>query len=197
MIERTAGRRRLGGTCCAELFQLPQDVDLRRLERDPAQHPRQGGAGVLNRLDPDLRCSDRSGMATINKHRARAGEREYMDFDLSDEQQLLKDSVDRMTCEPLWRVQDARQGYMKEPNGYSAALWKEFADLGLLGDSVRRGAWRAWTGRRRRRCCLRKRSAARWRSSPTSRPSFSAAVALRHRRPARRQGGARRSSRAT
>ena len=29
------------------LLQLPQDHDLRRLQRDPAQHPRQGRAGLL------------------------------------------------------------------------------------------------------------------------------------------------------
>ena len=40
-------RPRLGGTGGARLFQLPQGHDLRRLQRDPAQHPRQGGAGVL------------------------------------------------------------------------------------------------------------------------------------------------------
>ncbi len=37
----------MGGTRGAGLFQLPQDHDLRRLQRDPAQHSRQGRAGVL------------------------------------------------------------------------------------------------------------------------------------------------------
>ena len=46
-LQRAADRSRLGGTGGAGLFQLPQDHDLRRLQRDPAQHPRQGGAGVL------------------------------------------------------------------------------------------------------------------------------------------------------
>ena len=32
-----------------ELLQLPQGVDLRRLERDPEEHHRQGGAGALRR----------------------------------------------------------------------------------------------------------------------------------------------------
>jgi alkylation response protein AidB-like acyl-CoA dehydrogenase len=39
------GRPRLGGAAGARLFQLPQGVDLRRLQRDPAQHHRQGRAG--------------------------------------------------------------------------------------------------------------------------------------------------------
>ena len=34
----------------AELFQLPQGLDLRRLQRDPAQHHRQGGAGACDAL---------------------------------------------------------------------------------------------------------------------------------------------------
>ena len=47
-LQRAAARPRLGGTGGAGLLQLPQDHDLRRLQRDPAQHPRQGGAGVLS-----------------------------------------------------------------------------------------------------------------------------------------------------
>src|ERR1700759_5130509 len=31
----------------AELFQQPQGLDLRRLQRDPAQHHHQGGAGAV------------------------------------------------------------------------------------------------------------------------------------------------------
>ena len=46
-LQRAARRSRLGGPGGAGLFQLPQDHDLRRLQRDPAQHPRQGRAGVL------------------------------------------------------------------------------------------------------------------------------------------------------
>ena len=43
------GGPRLGGAGGACLLQLPQDHDLRRLQRDPAQHPRQGRAGLLMR----------------------------------------------------------------------------------------------------------------------------------------------------
>ena len=46
-LQRAAGRSRLGGTGGARLFQLPQGDDLRRLQRDPAQHPGQGRAGLL------------------------------------------------------------------------------------------------------------------------------------------------------
>ncbi len=54
-----------------------------------------------------------------------------MDFDLSDEQRLLRDSVDRL-------IQDrygfeARRGFQTEPNGWSPAIWAQLAELGLLG----------------------------------------------------------------
>ncbi|MEO8651024.1 MAG: acyl-CoA dehydrogenase family protein [Hyphomicrobiaceae bacterium] len=54
-----------------------------------------------------------------------------MDFDLSEEQQLLKDSVDRMTGARYAELK-TRLALMKEAKGYSDGLWKEFAELGLL-----------------------------------------------------------------
>ena len=55
-----------------------------------------------------------------------------MDFDLNDEQRQLKDSVERLLAASYGDL-NKRMGYMKEPKGYSAALWKQYADLGLLG----------------------------------------------------------------
>ena len=55
-----------------------------------------------------------------------------MDFDLSDEQRQLKDSIDRLLNDAYGDL-NKRLGYMKEPNGYSAAQWRQYADLGLLG----------------------------------------------------------------
>ena len=55
-----------------------------------------------------------------------------MDFDLSDEQRQLKDSVDRLLNDAYGDL-NKRLGYMKEPNGYRAAQWRQYADLGLLG----------------------------------------------------------------
>ena len=54
-----------------------------------------------------------------------------MDIDLSDEQRLLKDSVDRL-------IQDrygfeARRGFRAEPDGWSRDIWRQFAELGVLG----------------------------------------------------------------
>jgi len=54
-----------------------------------------------------------------------------MDFDLNDEQRQLKDSVERLLAASYGDL-NKRMGYMKEPKGYSTALWKQYADLGLL-----------------------------------------------------------------
>jgi pimeloyl-CoA dehydrogenase small subunit len=54
-----------------------------------------------------------------------------MDFDLSDEQRLLKESVDRLILDQ-YQFQQRRQ-YMAEPSGFSATMWTRFAEQGLLG----------------------------------------------------------------
>ena len=54
-----------------------------------------------------------------------------MDFDLTEDQRLLKESVDRLIAERYGF--DQRRGFMAEPNGWSAAMWKQFGELGLLG----------------------------------------------------------------
>lgn len=54
-----------------------------------------------------------------------------MDFDLTDEQRLLKESVDRLILDQ-YQFQQRKQ-YMAEPAGYSAAMWARFAEQGLLG----------------------------------------------------------------
>src|ERR1700744_2072099 len=54
-----------------------------------------------------------------------------MDFDLNDDQRLLKDSVDRLVAERYGF--DQRRAYRSEPDGWSRAVWARFADLGLLG----------------------------------------------------------------
>src|SRR3954468_24202699 len=54
-----------------------------------------------------------------------------MDFDLSDEQRLLKESVDRLILDQ-YQFQQRKQ-YMAEPTGFSAAMWSRFAEQGLLG----------------------------------------------------------------
>jgi pimeloyl-CoA dehydrogenase small subunit len=54
-----------------------------------------------------------------------------MDFALSDEQRLLKDSVDRLLADRY--AFDQRKNHIKEPDGWSAAMWSQYAELGLLG----------------------------------------------------------------
>jgi pimeloyl-CoA dehydrogenase small subunit len=54
-----------------------------------------------------------------------------MDFDFTEEQRLLDETVRRL-------VKDAydvpkRRGYMAAPEGFSRSLWERYAELGLLG----------------------------------------------------------------
>ena len=52
-----------------------------------------------------------------------------MDFELSEEQRLLKDSVERLTAQRY--DFEARKKFMKESDGWSRALWQQYVDLGL------------------------------------------------------------------
>jgi pimeloyl-CoA dehydrogenase small subunit len=54
-----------------------------------------------------------------------------MDFDLSEEQRLLKESVDGLLGSAY--DFDSRKKYMKEKGGWSKAVWGKFAEQGLLG----------------------------------------------------------------
>jgi pimeloyl-CoA dehydrogenase small subunit len=54
-----------------------------------------------------------------------------MDFDLSEEQRLLKESVDGLLGDAY--DFDSRKKYMKEKGGWSQTIWNKFAEQGLLG----------------------------------------------------------------
>jgi pimeloyl-CoA dehydrogenase small subunit len=54
-----------------------------------------------------------------------------MDFALTEEQELLRHSVQRLFADHY--AFDARKRYAQEPGGYSGALWARYAELGLLG----------------------------------------------------------------
>jgi pimeloyl-CoA dehydrogenase small subunit len=54
-----------------------------------------------------------------------------MDFELSGEQQMLRDNVARLMKDRYGF--EARKGYQSSPHGWSEALWREYADMGLLG----------------------------------------------------------------
>ena len=54
-----------------------------------------------------------------------------MDFALTEEQELLRHSVERLFADHY--AFDARKRYAQEPQGWSRALWTRYAELGLLG----------------------------------------------------------------
>src|SRR5258708_39315495 len=54
-----------------------------------------------------------------------------MEFDLSEEQRLLKDSVDGLLTDAY--DFERRKKYMKEKGGWSKAIWGKLAEQGLLG----------------------------------------------------------------
>src|ERR1700710_499991 len=54
-----------------------------------------------------------------------------MDFDLSEEQRLLKESVDGLLGSSY--EFDERKKYMAEKGGWSKTVWGKFAEQGLLG----------------------------------------------------------------
>jgi pimeloyl-CoA dehydrogenase small subunit len=54
-----------------------------------------------------------------------------MDFDLTEEQRLLKDSIDGLLTDSY--DFESRKKYMKEKGGWSQAVWGKLAEQGLLG----------------------------------------------------------------
>jgi pimeloyl-CoA dehydrogenase small subunit len=54
-----------------------------------------------------------------------------MDFDLSEEQRLLKESIDGLLADAY--DFEARKKYMAEQGGWSQAMWAKLAEQGLLG----------------------------------------------------------------
>jgi pimeloyl-CoA dehydrogenase small subunit len=54
-----------------------------------------------------------------------------MDFDLSEEQRLLKESLDRLIGDRY--AFEQRKTYGQNPDGWSRELWAQYAELGLLG----------------------------------------------------------------
>jgi pimeloyl-CoA dehydrogenase small subunit len=54
-----------------------------------------------------------------------------MDFDLSEEQRLLKESLERLIGDRY--AFEQRKTYAQNPEGWSPELWAQFAELGLLG----------------------------------------------------------------
>ena len=54
-----------------------------------------------------------------------------MDFDLNEEQRLLKESLERLTSDRY--AFEQRKNYAQNAEGWSRKLWAQYAELGLLG----------------------------------------------------------------
>jgi pimeloyl-CoA dehydrogenase small subunit len=54
-----------------------------------------------------------------------------MDFDLSEEQRLLKESLERLIGDRY--AFEQRKAYGQSPEGWSREQWRQYAELGLLG----------------------------------------------------------------
>jgi len=54
-----------------------------------------------------------------------------MDFELSDDQRLLQESISRMLADQYSFAQ--RKTYLAAPEGHSTAMWSRYAEQGLLG----------------------------------------------------------------
>src|SRR5205085_9512150 len=100
-ISRRAGlwRRRRG-----PLLQYAQDVDLRRVERDSAQHHRQSRSGAVRGND--------------------------MDFSFTEEQTLLRNSVSKYLADNY--AFDAWRKFTRNEQGRDPKHWQQFAELGLF-----------------------------------------------------------------
>src|SRR3569833_1783141 len=79
-------------------------------------------------MDPGLaRCAPRVVEARI----FRVCGTKDMDYDLTEEQRLLKDSIDGLLTDSY--DFESRKKYMKEKGGWSKAVWGKLAEQGLLG----------------------------------------------------------------
>src|SRR5262249_36499820 len=54
-----------------------------------------------------------------------------MDFEFTEEQRLLRESLDRLLGDSYGF--DKRKTYIAETDGFSAAMWQQYAEMGLLG----------------------------------------------------------------
>ena len=54
-----------------------------------------------------------------------------MDFEFTEEQRLLRESLDRLLGDSYEFAQ--RRAYLAEPDGFSRTMWGQYAELGLLG----------------------------------------------------------------
>src|SRR6195952_1024070 len=65
-----------------------------------------------------------------NRHSRNKSKVDQMDLTLSDEQRMLRESADRFVTDTY--NADHRKRSANDPRGFSADIWKQFADLGWL-----------------------------------------------------------------
>ena len=102
-----------------DLFQLAKSLDLWRIERNPAQHHRQSHSWFLTNI-------------LLTNNASKDSPPKVMDFDLTDDQRLLKDSIDKLLA-PHYGDFAKRKSYQTQPNGFDPAIWQEYAEAGILG----------------------------------------------------------------
>src|SRR4051812_43094562 len=103
----------------------------------PGRTPRRKAAGSRERrlsILPCARCrssADRTrSRRTSSPRPCSASEEQRVDFEHSDEQRLLGDSVGRLIAERY--DFESRAAAMREPEGWSRSAWREMAEMGLL-----------------------------------------------------------------
>ena len=146
----------------AQLPDAARRLDLRRHQRDHEEHRLQGRAGAVDQqLIGELHARNQAPRLVPGIHATAAlrpavdgraepghdgmGRIASMDFDLTEEQRLLRDSVDRLLADHY--TFDKRKAYLAEPDGWSRGAVGAICRARAPRPAVRRGAWRV---RRRR-----------------------------------------------
>jgi hypothetical protein len=107
----------------AELFQHAQDHDLRRIQRDPAQHHRQDGSGI---------GGDPVGYPDFPNHGFPLSREDLtkMDFTYNETQDMLRDTLARFLADTY--DFETRQKMLAAPMGRDPGIWNALAtELGL------------------------------------------------------------------
>jgi alkylation response protein AidB-like acyl-CoA dehydrogenase len=141
--QRPSDRPGLRPSRGADLFQRPQDVDLRRLQRDPAQHHRQDGAGALApRPDggrpsrsPRLPTRHRDPEAGLSAAGAKTKTGNLGWISTSPKSSRWSATRSRASCRTSTTSRPAARSSPPRA-GWRADYWKAFAEeLGILGAS--------------------------------------------------------------
>ena len=129
-VECLPDRAGLRASFCPELFQHAQDVDLWRVERDSAQHHHQDDSRALG----PGRTGRAPGRARLSQHKDKpqfgGQRRKLMDFNFTEEQTMIRDSLSRLIREKY--DFDTRRSVVEGESGWRPDFWAQLAELGLL-----------------------------------------------------------------